>query len=403
MIGFLFTSLLPANDKKPNIILILADDLGYADLSCFGQKKFKTSHLDEMANNGMRFTQFYAGGSSDTKSRAILLTAKNARSLKLKTPTLKLPLMLKNAGYSTGFVGKWAIDSNNLSDDQLKMFIDSNNLTDPKSTGFDYSQKSARNSPELLNEKALEFIEKNKEKPFFLFYAMTDLHANLKEVKSASAFTDKDWPDAEKSFATMVHDLDQNVGKLIDHLKALKLEQDTLVIFSSDSGPLKAAGHDIEFFNSNGKMRGGQGDIFEGGIRVPTIAYWPGVIKAGSKDDAHWHAPDLLVSFAGIAGITLDAETDGDTFLAILKGTPRKRQWKRKGKMYWNNGEYEATRFGKWKTLRTPVKTGDLVLYDMSNDIGERKDYSKRRPGLGRHAKNLLDNFHKPPKPKKKK
>lgn len=402
-IGLLCSSLLFANDKKPNIILIIADDLGYADLSCFGQKKFTTSRLDEMAANGMRFTQFYTGDSTDAKARAILLTAKNARSLKLKTPTEKLPAMLKDAGYSTGFLGKWAINRNNVDDEFLKTFIDSNGLIDPKSTGFDYVQDSNGKSADQLNQKAIDFISVNKKKPFFLFYAMTDLHKNLEAVKADSSFENKDWPDTEKAFATMVHNLDQNVGKLIDHLKSLKIDNNTLVIFSSDSGPIKAPGHDIEFFNSNGKMRGGQGEIFEGAIRVPTIAYWPGVIKAGSKDESHWHAPDYLVSFAEIAGVTLETDTDGDSFLPILQGTPRKKQWQRQGSMYWQVGDYEATRFGKWKTIRTPIRTGEVVLYDMSNDMGERRNYAKRRPDLARHSKNLLDRFHKPPKPRKKK
>jgi uncharacterized sulfatase len=186
---------------------------------------------------------------------------------------------------------------------------------------------------------------------------------------------------------------------LLDLLQELKIAQDTLVLFTSDNGPHREGGHDADFFDSNGPLRGTKRDLTEGGIRVPTIAWWPGTIQKGSEDDAHWYFGDVMATVAELAGVQPPADIDSESFAATLRGEPRKNRWDRKAKMYWEFYERrtaQAVRFGKWKAIRSPMFTGEVELYDMSNDAEEKRDYAMRRADLKQHATNLLDKFHEP-------
>ena len=171
------------------------------------------------------------------------------------------------------------------------------------------------------------------------------------------------------------------------------------MIFTSDNGPHQEGGHQADYFDSNGKLRGMKRDLTEGGIRVPTIAWWPGTIKAAGADDAHWYFGDFMATLADLSGAQPPADIDSDSFAGSLKGTPRTNQWKREHEMYWEfyeRGSAQAVRFGKWKAIRKPMFTGPIGLYDMSNDASEKRDYAKRRPDLARHAANLMEKMHTP-------
>ncbi len=438
--------------KQPNIVLILADDLGYGDLGCFGQKALKTPRLDAMAKGGMRFTQFYAGCTVCAPSRSVLLTGRHmGRTVVRGNSTAPIIIqpgqttvasMLKKAGYTTACIGKWGVGT-------------PNNFTNPNDVGFDHffgyvnmwhahnfypewlvrngkveplknvvterwkthqdpkhpmggrgvAAKKVEYAPDLFIDDALGWIRRNHDKPFFLYFAMNVPHANNEagnqgmEVPDLYEFADKDWPEPEKGFAAMIRNIDRDTGRIVDLLKELKIAEDTLVIFTSDNGPHQEGGHKADFFDSNGKFRGMKRDLTEGGIRVPTVAYWPGTIKPGSSDDAHWYFGDVMATAAEIAGVEAPDDIDSDSFAQTLRGKPREKRWKRKSVMYWEfyeRGSAQAIRFGKWKAIRKPMFTGPIELYDMSNDDEEKRDDSKRRPDLAKHATNLLDKAHEP-------
>ena len=205
--------------------------------------------------------------------------------------------------------------------------------------------------------------------------------------------------DLGEPFAAMIDNIDRDTGRILDLLRELKIAEDTLVIFTSDNGPHQEGGHKADFFDSNGHLRGMKRDLTEGGIRVPTIAWWPGVVKAGSLDDAHWYFGDMMRTFADMAGIDAPEDIDSESFLSTLRGKPRKNKWQRKSRMYWEfyeRGSAQAIRFGKWKAIRKPMFTGPIELYDMSNDLGEKSNYAVRRPDLVKHAANLFNKEHRP-------
>ncbi len=438
--------------RSPNIILILADDLGYGDLGCFGQKKLATPRLDEMSAEGMRFTQFYAGNTVCAPSRSVLLTGRHmgrtvvrgnsTAPVVIRTEQPTLASVLKKADYRTACIGKWGIGT-------------PDNFTNPNDVGFDhffgymnmwhahnfYPEFLIRNgvvvklknvaapkwkqwqdpkhpqggrgvaikkeeyAPDLFIEDALEFIRDNYKHPFFLYFAMNVPHTNNEagnqgmEVPDLGRFAEKDWPDPEKGFAAMIDNIDRDTGRILDLLRELKIAEDTLVIFTSDNGPHQEGGHKADFFDSNGPLRGMKRDLTEGGIRVPTIAWWPGVVKAGSLDDAHWYFGDMMRTFADMAGVDAPEDIDSDSFLSTLRGKPRENKWQRKSPMYWEfyeRGSAQAIRFGKWKAIRKPMFTGPIELYDMSNDPGEKSNYAVRRPDLVKHAANLFNKEHRP-------
>lgn len=437
---------------QPNIILILADDLGYGDLGCFGQKTLKTPRLDAMAKEGMRFTQFYAGCTVCAPSRSVLMTGRHAgRTVVRGNSTAPIVIrpgqptvasMLSDAGYSTACIGKWGIGT-------------PDNFTNPNEVGFDhffgyvnmwhahnfYPEFLIRNgqvqplrnvagekwkewqdpklpmagkgvavrkeqyAPDLFIEDALRFIREHQKTPFFLYFAMNVPHANNEgggngmEVPDLGKFASKDWPEPEKGFAAMIRNIDRDTGRVLDLLTELGIEQDTLVLFTSDNGPHQEGGHKADFFDSNGPFRGIKRDLTEGGIRVPTIARWPGTVCAGTEDDAHWYFGDVMATAAEIAGVRPPESIDSDSFAATLRGQPREKKWERNSSMYWEfyeRGSAQAVRFGKWKAIRSPMFTGSIQLYDMSNDGGEKTDFSKSRPDLVNHATNLLDKMHEP-------
>ncbi len=430
---------LSAYAAKPNIIYILADDLGYGDLSCYGQKHFKTPNIDRMAREGMLFTQHYAGCAVSAPSRSSLMTGQttghtpirgnkeyaNEGQWPLPEKTVTIPKLLKEAGYVTGGFGKWGLgypgsegDPNNqgfdkfygfncqrlahnyypshLWDNQEKVILEGNS-----------GDKFEEYAPELIHQQALQFMEKNKDKPFFLYYPTTIPHAELKLPEKylkkyrgkflpeksfkGSSPGDKGFrngaygsqPETHAAFAAMVTLLDKKVGEIFAKLKELGLEKNTLVIFSSDNGPHKEGGADPDYFDSNGPLKGYKRDLYEGGIREPMIAWWPGKIKKGSTSDlisAFW---DVMPTLTEIAGVKAPENIDGISFLPTLLG---KSDQKKHDYLYWEFHELggrQAVRKGNWKLVRYHVQDPAKItteLYDLTNDPGEITDVSKRHP-----------------------
>ena len=248
-------------------------------------------------------------------------------------------------------------------------------------------------------------IKENKENPFFLYFAMNVPHTNNEagnqgmEVPEIGEFTKKSWPEPEKGFAAMIKNIDRDVGQIIDLIDELNLANNTLVIFTSDNGPHQEGGHRADFFNSSGPFRGIKRDLTEGGIRVPTIAWWPGKIKANTTNDHQWYFGDFMKTFAELAETPAPEDIDSDSFVSTLTGNPPEKKWARNSRLYWEfheRGSAQAVRFGKWKAIRKPMFTGPIELYDLSIDLKEENNYSERRPDLVKHAQNLLDQSHEP-------
>ncbi|HEX8913743.1 MAG TPA: sulfatase-like hydrolase/transferase [Humisphaera sp.] len=374
---------------KPNVVVVLAADLGYGDLGCFGQKTLKTPALDAMAADGMRFTQFYAGAPVPGPSRWVFLTGVNGgrglvrggatKPLAVPAGQATIATVLKGAGYATAYVGRWDVDV----------------TARPSDLGFDTFNPDA--SPV---EGGVAFVREHKASPFLLVVSLSTPGTNPPPA-AAGDFADEKWPAGEKAFAAAVGAADRDAGRVLAALKEAGVEKNTLVIFTSTNGPAGGTAHDIERFDSNGKGRGGRGDVLEGGIRVPMITRWPGTIAPGGENDRQWYVGDILATAAELAGATPPAGLDSDSFVEALHGMPSKDQWKRKSPLYWESYEGQtgqAVRFGKWKAIRSPMVTGPVELYDMSNDVVEKRDYSVRRPDLKNHATNLL-NKHRHPDP----
>jgi arylsulfatase A len=436
--------------QKPNIIYILADDLGYGDLSCYGQKRFQTPNIDRMAREGMLFTQHYAGCTVSAPSRSSLMTGLTTghtpiRGNKELNPEGQWPLpsasftiaeMLKEAGYVTGGFGKWGLgypgsegDPNNQGFDEFYGFNcqrlahnyypahlwDNQKKIELKGNSGDKFEEYA---PELIHQRALQFIVKNKDKPFFLYYPSTIPHAelllpqkNLKEFRGKflpeksfkgvkpgdPGFRDGAYgnqPECHAAFAAMVTLLDKLVGEVLNKLKELGLDKNTIVIFSSDNGPHLEGGADPDYFDSNGPLKGYKRDLYEGGIREPMIVRWPRKINAGSRTDhlsAFW---DVLPTLAELSGTKTPEKIDGISFLPTLLGAKGQKQHKY---LYWEFYERAgrtAIRKGNWKLVKYNVQNPELSkieLFDLSKDIGEQNDLAALKPEIVRELSALMD------------
>ena len=390
--------------SQPNIIFIMADDLGYGDLGCYGQKLIATPHIDRLAAEGIRFSQAYAGGPVCTPSRSVLMTGLHnghtpARDniphyqTYLTDDDITVAEVLEEAGYHTGGVGKWSLGDANtegratnqgfsswfgyLNQDHAHYYF-TEYLDDDEGRLELTGNSSSREhySHDLLTDRALQFIRESKDSPFFLYAAFTVPHFAAKDedpdgftVSSTEPYTDRDWDKRSKKFAAMVHMLDRDVGRIVKLLDELNLTRNTLVIFTSDNGGHKVNG---KRFQSSGRLRGYKRDLTEGGIRVPFIARWPGTVPAGKTSSEVIAFQDLLPTFAELAGAKPRQNLDGISIVYALRGktlaTPRPY-------LYWdyghNRGRYDqAVRLGNWKGIRLGQGT-PLELYDLANDPGE--------------------------------
>lgn len=442
-----------SKEPLPNIVYILADDLGYGDLSCYGQKKFSTPNIDRLASQGMLFTQHYTGCTVSAPSRSCLMTGLHTghtpiRGNKGWNPEGQWPLpadsytvaeMLKSKGYVTGAFGKWGLG-----------FIDTEG--DPNSQGFDEfygfncqglahnyypdhlwhnhekvlltendNGKTGAYSADLIHKAAIDFLNTNKDKPFFLFYPTTIPHAEMfakedyMKVFRGKFNPEKSYkgtddgptfrlgpygsqPNGHAAFAAMVTELDDYVGELLTKLTELGLEKNTIVIFASDNGPTLEGGADPDFFNSNGDLRGYKRDLYEGGIRTPMLVKWPGKVKAGSTSDhisAFW---DILPTFAEITGAVNPGNIDGLSFLPILLGKKQKQH----DYLYWEFHEQDgkiAVRMDKWKAVKRDVdKTpqGSLELFDITADLGETNNVASSYPEIVKKVEAIIIQAHTP-------
>ena len=400
---------------RPNIIWIMCDDLGYGDLGCFGQKAIATPRLDQLAKEGMRFTDFYAGCTVCRPSRLSLWTGKHMghtpissnANYHFKPEDVTVAELLKDAGYRTGGVGKWAMGGVETSGFPLKNGFDfwmgyldqgqahnyypthlwrngqkyplaGNVLSDhPRARGRVASRKVTWSHP-VMTEEAFAFIRESGDQPFLLHVHWTIPHANNEggrvsgdgmEVPDYGIYKEKDWADTSKGQAAMVSWMDRDVGRLVDLLRELKLDRRTLVIFTSDNGPHSEGGHRHEVFDANGPLRGFKRDLYEGGIRVPTIAWWPGVVEPGttcSEPLAFW---DFLPTACELAGAEIPAGLDGISFLNALRGMKQRSH----PYLYWKYGRKEAVRAGNWKLVRADAAK-PAELYDLKGDPGEKSN-----------------------------
>jgi uncharacterized sulfatase len=420
-------SLTLAAAPKPNIIFILADDLGYGDLGCYGQKMIKTPHLDRMAAEGMRFTQFYAGSTVCAPSRCVLMTGlhtghchiRGNALVPLRPTDITVTKKLQGTGYATALIGKWGLGEAGSTGVPTRQGFDSffgylnqhhahnyfpaflwrnedrvllkNEVPGQGEFGQGWTTKKIEYSHDLFAAEALQWLERNQSKPFFLYLALTIPHANNEgmraqglgqEVPDLGSYKDADWPEASKAYAAMITRMDADIGRLLVLLKKLGLDDRTLVLFSSDNGPQKEGGNSPLFFQSAGPFRGIKRDLYEGGIRVPFLARWPGRIQPGTVSAHVGYFGDFLATAVELAGGETPRHLDSISFVPTLFNQPARQ--KQHSYLYWEfheGGFSQAVRQGDWKAVRRGVKKA-VELYDLKADPGEQHDLAGQHPDI---------------------
>jgi arylsulfatase A-like enzyme len=450
--------------EKPNLIWIMADDLGYGELGCYGQQVIQTPNLDRMAKEGLRFTHFYAGATVCAPSRSVLMTGRhhghtrvrgnagrqNPEAQALRAGDVTVAKVLKDAGYATALVGKWGLGDVGAAESGL-----------PRKQGFDYfygflNQMHAHNhfpdflwrneervtlpnvvthvgqegagyaneakvyADDLFAEESLKYVREHKDAPFFLYWSMVVPHANnerataLKdgdEVPGYGPYADQDWPAPDKGQAAMITRLDGYVGRMLDELKALGIAGRTLVIFTSDNGPHNESRHDLSRFCPSGPFTGIKRSLTDGGIRVPCLAWWPGTVKAGQESGHVASFADWLATAAQLAGTPPPPDTDGLSFAPTLLG--QKGQLKHEF-LYWEfheGGFRQAALYqGRWKGIRSGEAEATVRLFDQQSDVAETNDVAALHPEVAkkigdylRAARSESDEWRPAWKPAKKK
>jgi len=431
-----------AAERPPNIVFILADDLGYGDLSCYGQEKFETPNIDRLAAEGMKFTAHYSGSTVCAPSRSALMTGQHTghtpvRGNRTHEPEGQVPIadevvtvaeLLKDRGYATGAFGKWGLGYPGSEGDPIHQGFDTfygyNCQRHAHRYYVDYLWHDLERvdiSPDaythdLIGAKALEFIRANANEPFFCFMPLTIPHAAMQVPDDSAApyrekfdrFSDKvgkyagtEVKNPIANFAGMVTRMDRTVGEVLASLSELGIDKNTLVMFSSDNGPHLEGGHDPKFFNSNGPFRGFKRDLTDGGIRVPMLARWPGTIEAGATSDhlsAFW---DLLPTFVGLAGGSAPDNIDGISMTPTLLGKPEEQT--AHDYLYWEfheRGGKQAIRKGKWKAIKRNVsranKPSPIQLYNLDVDVTEENDVSGEHPAVVEEMRALFEKARTP-------
>ncbi len=416
-----------AESRAPNIVFILADDLGYADVGCYGQKKIKTPHIDALAAEGMRFTQAYAGSSICAPSRGVLMTGQHTghatvrgnicvrggtvgykgdqliRRMHLTEKDVTVAQMLRQAGYRTGLVGKWHLDGYHPEagpldrgfDEfygwliqsmatQIPSYFPEKRYRNRELYDVEGNQNGQRGTYEtdMCTQEAINFIKSSKTKPFFLYLAYINPHSPL-TAPNLGRYANESWNEDNKTYAAMVTHLDQGIGQVMQTLKDEGLDKYTVVFFCSDNGPCSSQSQryqDVaEFFDSNGPLRGYKMDFYEGGIRVPAIVRWPGKVPAGVTSDAVWYFADFLPSAAEIAKAKTPDGIDGLSILPTLLGKPQETADRF---LYWELLEKkfeQAVRWRNWKAVRYDLGK-NFELYDLATDVGEQHDVAVDHP-----------------------
>ncbi|PRY04322.1 arylsulfatase A-like enzyme [Pontibacter ummariensis] len=435
--------------KKPNVVFILVDDMGYGDLGCYGQELIETPNLDKLAANGVRFTQFYAGTSVCAPSRASLMTGKHTGHTPVRgnfeiepegqypipDSTFTMAEMFLRAGYTTGLFGKWGLgypssagepnkqgfdrffgyncqrQSHNFFPDHL---WDNGQRVDLSNTPTDQQEYAA----DIIQKEALNFLEDNANNPFFLYLAYTLPHAALQLPEGDEVFekykrkfneqpqpVKAGWqgvgyqPQAypKAAYAAMVTKVDNYIGEVVQALKTQGIEKNTLIVFASDNGPHREGGNQPEFFNSSGGFRGIKRDLYEGGIRVPVIASWPSMIRKGRQSDyigAFW---DFLPTFAELTGQPAPQNIDGISILPMLTSKGKQAQHKF---LYWEfheDGGRQAVRLGDWKGVRIGVvadSRAPVQLFNLATDPAETTDVSAVHPEVVQEIERIMEFAH---------
>jgi arylsulfatase A len=417
-------------EPPPNILLIQADDLGYGDLSVYGQGRFKTPALDRMASRGIRFTQYYAGSTVCGPSRCALMTGlhtghawiRGNGDIPLRDEDVTIAEVLRGAGYRTAVIGKWGLGTPGTAGQPDRQGYDyAFGFLDHRHAHRQYTDHLWRNGErvgtdlerdyvnDLFTKETAGFIERNDPKPFFVYLNYTVPHAELRppddavkahhgkypekpfenqkaDARPSGAKADvaslgyRSQPTPHAAFVAMITRMDADIGRLVDLLRARGIERRTLVMFISDNGPHQEGGADPVFFKSSGGLRGIKRDLYEGGIRVPMIAQWPGTIPAGRTSDHVWAHWDVLPTVADVAGAPIPPGLDGLAMSRALRG---ERQSTHQF-MYWEfheRGFQQAVRMGNWKAVR--LKPGlPLELYDLAVDPREERDLASSRADI---------------------
>ncbi|MCX7871988.1 MAG: arylsulfatase [Verrucomicrobiae bacterium] len=430
--------------KKPNIVFILADDLGYGEIGCYGQKLIKTPNIDRLAREGMMFRQFYAGSTVCAPSRSVLMTgqhvghtrvrgnagAQNIKSQMLRSGDFTIAKLLKSAGYKTAIIGKWGLGMPGDEGVPTKQGFDyffgylsqthahnhypdylwrneekvplPNQIVPKGENGAGYATNRVVYAGDLFLEESLKFIESNKDKPFFLFLSVVVPHANNErrqalgdgeEVPDYGIYGNMNWTNQNKGHAASITRLDAHVGQIMKKLEEFGIAENTIVIFTSDNGPQGEGGHDPNFFDANGPLRGMKRDLYEGGIRVPFVVRWKGKIKSGQISDHVCYLGDMMATFAELAGVAPPTETESISIVPTLFGN--KRVQKQHRFLYWEFHERGFSQAillnGRWKGIRLLRRDNPIQLFDLKNDIGEQNNVADKYPEIVNEIRVLME------------
>lgn len=433
-----------AQVRKPNIVFIMADDLGYGHLGCYGQKKIRTPNLDRMAADGMRFTQGYAGCTVCAPSRSSLMTGTHTGHTPIRSNGGGAPLLpdektvaetLQEAGYRTGMFGKWGLgDAGTTGVPWKKGFDEFFGYLHQLHAHFYYTHFLWRNdrkvflanrhdwrkeyTHDLIASAALDFVRKNRNSPFFLYLPFTIPHAELLVPDDSLAEYDGAFPETpftseprrhyapnpkpKATLAAMITRMDRSVGELLRLIAELAIDGRTIVFFTSDNGPDAQNGNDPGFFQAAGPLRGYKGDLYEGGIRVPFIARWPGKVASGTVNErpvAFW---DFYRTAAQLAGVAAPGDIDGESMVPHILSAGAGWTAERSGPLYWENpnrgGIAQAVRMWNWKAIR-PAPGAPLELYDLRTDAGERANVASKHADTAEQMEQLMNAAHRPPRP----
>ena len=454
-------------EDRPNIVFIMADDLGYGHLGCYGQEKIQTPHIDRLAGEGMRFTQAYAGSTVCAPSRAVLMTGQhgghasvrgNSGGIPLRENDVTVAEVLQQAGYTTGCFGKWGLGEAGTSGvpteqgfdefvgylhqihahfyypeylwkNEEKFPLPGNILSGGSARGArqpgNAGGRRTQYAPEVIMQHALRFMRANQDRPFFCYLPTVIPHVELEAPREefeqyAGQFEEEACKDPRPGYAgnqqpkatlaAMISYLDNNVGRVVDLLEEAGIADNTLIIFTSDNGPQSGYCTYPDFFNANGPLRGYKRDMYEGGIRVPAVARWPGRIPAGSESDHAWYFPDVMPTLAELAGTSVPerAATDGLSIAPSLLGAEAAgRDQQEHECLYWELGAdrsedetafRQAVRAGAWKAVR-PTGGAEVELYNLEEDLDESNDLAAERPEMLEQMTAYLEEAHVRPRP----
>ena len=423
----------------PNVVLIQADDLGYGDLSAYGQALFRTSALDRMAREGIRFTQYYAGSTVCGPSRAALMTGlhtghtwiRGNGEIALRLEDVTVAEVLREAGYRTAVIGKWGLGiAGSTGQPDRQGFDHAFGFLDHRHAHRQYTDHLWRNGERIavdvaddyvndfFTRETIGFIDRADRRPFFVYLNYTVPHAELRvpepslaefrgkfpedrpyvnqtaDARVAGAEPDgrslgyRSQPAPRAAFAAMIVRMDRDIGRIIDHLRARGLERNTLIMFISDNGPHQEGGADPVFFKSSGGLRGIKRDLYEGGIRVPMIARWVGTLPAGRVSDHPWAHWDILPTLAELAGARAPGGLDGMSMVRALRGEPQPTH----ATFYWEfheRGFQQAVRMGRWKGVRLGAGK-PLELYDLQTDPREEHDVAASNAAVVERVESYL-------------